>query len=153
MKLSVPDSWGTWNDPPFSEDSAPEVLYSNLFSSLAINFSSPVFAFGFEAQPGLSATELLSAYFSRAGAERSVSRDVSGNAGALLFAMRRTFRSPACSSSIPAAMISESRTCGSRKPRFRNLVRRFSFSWRSADLGYSGWGDLGASFRALARSR
>lgn len=98
MRLTVPSSWGTWNCPPATEASCPQspplnpvnlpVLWSNGATSITMTLSSTESIFGFEAQPELSDTESITAdFFDSSGTKvGSISRDVSGNGGALLFA-------------------------------------------------------------------
>ena len=94
VKLTVPINWATWNCPPATESCTPPVLWSNGASAITMNLSSAVHVFGFEAQPNLSDVEPMMAIFFGTGGQflGDISLDVSGNAGAMLFA---------ASSSIP----------------------------------------------------
>jgi hypothetical protein len=88
MRLTVPDSWNTWNTPSFTETDTPPVLWSEEATAVLLSLSVPQLVFGFEAQPDASDVETLVATFfddthSPIGA---IARDVSGNGGALLFA-------------------------------------------------------------------
>jgi hypothetical protein len=90
---TVGDDWGTWGSPPNTESSMPRVLWSgqddNFDSVTTVTFllSAPVSIFGFEAEPGLFDTYTMVATFYMGGTlEQTISRDVIGNAGALLFA-------------------------------------------------------------------
>ena len=87
-KLSVPDTWGTWNSPPATESKTPPILFSDGFSSILMGLSMPEKTFGFEAQPDLSDNEKLTATFFDSSDKTigSITLTVSGNAGALLFA-------------------------------------------------------------------
>ena len=85
LRLTVPDTWATWNSPPSTETDKPLVLFSNGAASLTLALSSPVSAFGFELQPDLSEVEPVLVTFSGPGTTISLSPD--GNAGALLFAL------------------------------------------------------------------
>lgn len=98
MRLTVPDSWGTWNTPPFTETGTPPVLWSEGASSVRMTLSAPQLVFGFEAQPNLSDIEaLMATYFDETSSPLgSIVRAVSGNGGALLFAV---------SSPIPIASV------------------------------------------------
>jgi hypothetical protein len=89
MRLTVPDSWGTWNTPPFVESSTPPVLWSEGATGVLMSLSTPQLVFGFEAQPDLSDVEtLIASFFDEHGnLLGEVVRDVSGNGGALLFAV------------------------------------------------------------------
>ena len=86
IRLTTGDTWGTWNSPPFTETDSPPVLYSNGASDVVFTLSSPEFVFGFEAQPDLSTVDLMTATFYGTGAPLSIPLNVSGNAGAVLFA-------------------------------------------------------------------
>jgi hypothetical protein len=88
MRLTVPDTWGTWNTPPFTESAQPAILWSEGATSVHMSLSAPQRVFGFEAQPDLSDVEALSAaYFDADGnLLGELVRHVSGNGGALLFA-------------------------------------------------------------------
>ena len=95
VKLTVPKHWATWNCPPATEakctkPAAPTdlpVLYSNGTPDIFMALSSSESVFGFEAQPELSDTESMTATFFDNGTNLgSINLDVSGNAGALLFA-------------------------------------------------------------------
>ena len=90
---TVGDNWASWGSPPNTESSKPRVLWSELddnfnpVTTVTFLLSRPVSIFGFEAEPGRTDTHRLTATFFMAGQlEQTVSRDVSGNAGALLFA-------------------------------------------------------------------
>ncbi len=94
VKLTVPTNWATWNCPPATDSCTPPVLWSNGASVITMNLSSAVHVFGFDAQPNLSDVEPMTAIFFGTGGQflGDISLDVSGNAGAMLFA---------ASSSIP----------------------------------------------------
>ena len=83
----VPDGWLTWSSPPFSEDSNPDVLYPVGQTALTMNLSRPVTTFGFELEPSPFAEYTFTAdfYYENTLVE-SITRQVSGNAGARLFA-------------------------------------------------------------------
>jgi hypothetical protein len=88
VKLQVPTTWGTWNCPPHTVTCTPAVLWSNGASEITMTLSRPVSVFGFEAQPDLSDVEPMTAMFFGAGDNLlgEVPLDVSGDAGALVFA-------------------------------------------------------------------
>jgi hypothetical protein len=98
MRLTVPDTWNTWNTPPDTETDTPPVLWSEGATSVLMTLSSPQLVFGFEAQPDLSDVETMIATFfdETASPIGAIVRDVSGNGGALLFA---------ASSPIPIASV------------------------------------------------
>lgn len=89
QRLTVPISWGTWNTPPATENAKPPILYSNGSADIKLTLSKPESVFGFEVQPDLSDDEWIKATFFDASNKNlgSIERDVSGNAGALLFAL------------------------------------------------------------------
>jgi hypothetical protein len=98
MRLTVPGSWGTWNCPPATEAVCPQapptnprnlpVLFTNGPETVTLTLSSAEATFGFEVQPDLSDIERITAIFFDASGMRvgTITRDVSGNGGALLFA-------------------------------------------------------------------
>jgi hypothetical protein len=95
VKLTVPKDWATWNCPPDTEAKCTKpapptnlpVLYSNTVTDLFMKLGTPQSVFGFEAQPDLSDVESMTAtFFDNTTNLGSINLDVSGNAGALLFA-------------------------------------------------------------------
>jgi PEP-CTERM motif len=84
--LTVPTTWATWASPPFTESATPRVLwYSG--SGLTLTPSFGTYIFGFEAQPNLTGLHTISVdFFSGASLIGTITRDVSGGAGARLFA-------------------------------------------------------------------
>jgi hypothetical protein len=89
LKTGASGGWGTWNSPPATENNKPKVLYSKGATDVDMTLSMPVSTFGFEAQPDLSDTEVMkAAFFDAAGDDLAdITLNVSGNAGALLFAL------------------------------------------------------------------
>jgi hypothetical protein len=90
---TVGDNWATWGSPPQTEFATPRVLWSGLddnfdpIVSVTFTLSVPVAIFGFEAEPGPTDTHTLVASFFQGGNLRAtLSLDVSGNGGAVLFA-------------------------------------------------------------------
>jgi hypothetical protein len=53
QKFSVPVTWGSWNSPPATEGSTPNVLSPFDFSitTITLSFSQPLSVFGLEAEP------------------------------------------------------------------------------------------------------
>lgn len=51
QKLTVPDSWATWGNPPYTESSTPAVLATNGNRSLTITLDKASCIFGFELEP------------------------------------------------------------------------------------------------------
>lgn len=91
VALTAPDSWGSWGAPPNTESATPRVLWSNGFTDLAFNFSSPVDLFGFEAEPNtLEVSTLVATFFNGATEVGQIPIDVDGNGGARLFAAQTT---------------------------------------------------------------
>jgi hypothetical protein len=108
---TVGDDWATWNSPPATESSTPRVLWSDLddnfnpVTTLTFSLSAPVSIFGFEAEPGPTDVHTLTANFYLSGQlQQTISRDVSGNAGALLFAATGAFDSVVLSSDADFAV-------------------------------------------------
>jgi hypothetical protein len=89
LKTGVTNGWGVWNSPPATEGNKPTVLYTKGSNDVVMTLSSPVSLFGFEAQPDLSDTETMKASYYDAGNVLlgTLTLNVSGNAGALLFAV------------------------------------------------------------------
>lgn len=83
--------WATWSVSPDSQrgsaDTLP-VLYSNWLTSVRMSLSSPVLIFGFEAEPNPGAVYSMMASFYDGGDNLlgTITRNVSGDAGARLFA-------------------------------------------------------------------
>jgi hypothetical protein len=92
QKFTAPgDDWGTWSQAPDSQRGAGDTLpvfYSNGATVLRFGLATPVNIFGFEAQPHPLATYTMVAKFYDAEDNLlgTISRDVDGYAGALLFA-------------------------------------------------------------------
>jgi hypothetical protein len=86
-KRSVPASWGTWGSPPFTEGNTPHILYTQGADALEMTLSVPSGIFGFELNPNPFAVHTYTAQF-YSGAELvgSITRDISGDAGARLLA-------------------------------------------------------------------
>jgi hypothetical protein len=81
----VGSGWSTWSSPPNSESATPRVLGAT--PQLEIQLTSPALVFGFEAEPNLFGLHSITADFFGSGVFRgSVTRNVDGNGGALLFA-------------------------------------------------------------------
>jgi hypothetical protein len=93
--LDVPDGWGSWSSPPFSESSTPRVFWTQGPSQLTITMSAPVQTFGFELQPDQAGLFSFTATFFNGPDEiGSIVRDVSGDSGARLFAGTVTGTTP-----------------------------------------------------------
>ena len=92
---TVGNNWASWGSPPDTESATPRVLWSGLDNdfnpilSVTFTFNKPVTTFGFEAQPDVLSTFPMSADFYLAGVlQQTVTRDVDGDGGALLFALQ-----------------------------------------------------------------
>lgn len=90
---TVGDNWASWGSPPNTESATPRVLWSGLddnfdpVTTVTFLLSRPVSVFGFEAEPGPTSVHTLTAsYFMQGQLLQTISRDVSGTAGAVLFA-------------------------------------------------------------------
>ena len=84
---TVPDTWATWNSPPFTESPTPRVLFSNQSNTLTMDFSKPYSIFGFEAEPESLGVSVVSvSFFNGAVLVGSISQPVDGDGGAMLFA-------------------------------------------------------------------
>jgi hypothetical protein len=85
--LDVPDGWGSWSSPPFSESDTPRVLWTQGPSQVTLSLSNAVQTFGFEAQPDQFGPFTITAnFFSGFDLVGSIVRDVDGDSGARLFA-------------------------------------------------------------------
>ena len=93
---TVPPTWATWNVPPAVETSTPRVLKTPGLGNtlLTLSFSKPLTIFGLEAEPDPnlnSPTFLVTEnFFNGATNVGSISMNVNGNGGALLFAGQAT---------------------------------------------------------------
>ncbi len=89
-KRSVPDSWGSWGSPPDTESGTPNVLFTGSATQVTVTFSSPVRIAGAEAEPDPFEVHPISADFYRpsGGLKASVTRDIDGNSGARLLAVK-----------------------------------------------------------------
>lgn len=89
LGVGVDGGWGTWNKPPATETDTPTVLYGKGANDVVMTLTKPISIFGFEAQPDLSDIEVMKAtYYDAANTSLgNVTLNVSGNVGALLFAV------------------------------------------------------------------
>jgi hypothetical protein len=88
QRLQVGSSWSTWSSPPFSEDPAPAILYSQGSTTITMDLSVPSSIVGFELEPNPFDTFTFTAEFQSGGVTIcSITRDISGNAGARLLAV------------------------------------------------------------------
>lgn len=92
LQNQVGVSWGTWNCPPFTENCAPNVLYSNGASAFTLTLTAHDNIAGFEYEPDLFQVENVSAsFFNNNGVLiDTITRAVNGSGGALLFALQDT---------------------------------------------------------------
>jgi hypothetical protein len=88
---TVPNSWGTWGSPPFTESNTPRLLTTCIGSacgnSLTITLSQPASIFGFEAEPNVFGVyNITASFYQGATLVGTISQGVDGNSGARLFA-------------------------------------------------------------------
>lgn len=91
LELSVPTSWATWNSPPFTESSTPNVLYTQGSTTLTLTLASGKFnTAGFELEPDLRQLEDVQVSFFNQNNQliATIDRMVNGDGGALLFALQ-----------------------------------------------------------------
>jgi len=86
--LSVPGGgWATWSLPPFSESATPRVLYTRGLSTVDLTFDTPLLTFGVEMEPNSFSTfPMLATFFDGAAVVGTIPIDITGAAGARLFA-------------------------------------------------------------------
>jgi PEP-CTERM motif len=91
-EVNVPNSWATWNCPPFTESCTPNALWNQGFSTLTLTLTAQDNVAGFELEPDNFAVETVDAsFFNQNGALiATITRDVNGSGGALLFALADT---------------------------------------------------------------
>jgi hypothetical protein len=91
-KVSVSGgTWGTWGSPPDTESATPDALWlSDGSTSLTVTFSEPVRIAGAEAEPDPFGVHPFAAAFTRpgGGTKVTIARDIDGNAGARLLAVK-----------------------------------------------------------------
>jgi hypothetical protein len=105
-KRSVPNSWASWGSPPDTESATPNILYSAGATGATVDFGKKVKTGGFELEPDQFLVETFTVEFHK-GANGSgavvgtVTRDVNGSFGALLFGgkAKKGFKSAVISSS------------------------------------------------------
>ena len=86
---NVPNSWATWNCPPFTESCTPNVLYTNGATTLTITSSAGQNTLGFELEPDQFQQENVTATFHASdGATFILGLQPNGSGGALLFAVQ-----------------------------------------------------------------
>jgi len=90
-QVQVPPSWATWNSPPASESSTPNVLWGVDASTLTLTLSGSNNTAGFELEPDAFAAETVNvSFFNGATLIDTISLNPNGNGGALLFALTDT---------------------------------------------------------------
>lgn len=87
---SVPGSWATWNCPPATQSCTPNVLVNQGFNTLTITVSDHENTIGFELEPDNFAVETVQAVFHGTGGDFTLTLNVNGSGGALLFAVTDT---------------------------------------------------------------
>ncbi len=79
--------WTTWGAPPATESSTPRVLSSDTSNSVTVSFSRPTATFGVEMEPfDFGSHSMTATFFEGTTQIGSITQDVEGDAGALLFA-------------------------------------------------------------------
>jgi hypothetical protein len=88
-QYSVPGSWSTWNCPPATESCTPNVLYAS-GHGLMLGLQPTYNTAGFELEPDPRSVQTFSASFFNqyASVIATITLNVNGNAGALLFALQ-----------------------------------------------------------------
>jgi hypothetical protein len=87
LPLTVGAGWATWGSPPDTEQDNPRVWWTQGATTLELDFSAPVTAWGFEAQPNPFAVfDITADFYDGATLLGSITRSVSGDGGARLFA-------------------------------------------------------------------
>ena len=95
LESNVPNTWATWNSPPFVESSTPNVLFAPGVFSYTMNISGTSNIVGFELEPDLFQQDMVTVTFHSAdGASFPITLFPNGSAGALLFAAENTSGSP-----------------------------------------------------------
>ena len=86
---NVPNSWATWNCPPFTESCTPNVLFTNGATTLTITALDAQNTLGFELEPDQFQAELVQAIFHASdGMSFELDLTPNGSAGALLYAVQ-----------------------------------------------------------------
>ena len=87
---TVPATWLTWGSPPDTETNTPRALYNSV-NTLTLTLSQSVVTFGVEAESASFSTLGYTAdFYNGATLVGSVSRNITGNAGARLLAASAT---------------------------------------------------------------
>ncbi len=86
---NVPNSWATWNCPPFTESCTPNVLWNEGFSTLTITTSDQQNILGFELEPDqFQQEDVMATFHASDGASFTLDLMPNGSAGALLYAVQ-----------------------------------------------------------------
>jgi len=96
-KLSVPVTWPNWGPPPDTESPTPNVLFTQTATTLTITYNFGVRTGGFEAQPVGTGTHTFTTEFYSGNNGTgtllgTITRDISGNAGARLLGAHCKFK-------------------------------------------------------------
>jgi hypothetical protein len=137
VALTTPTTWSSWGAPPFTETATPRVLWTDAFTSLTLTSSTPVFTFGFEAQPNSDTfVSMTATYFNNNTQVGQITQSVNGNAGARLFGgtSDTPFNRVVVSSTVDFA-IAQIRASPSVVPEPTSLVQLASASL----LGVAAW--------------
>lgn len=84
---TVGTTWNTWGNPPSTEGATPRVLYGGNQTTVTFDFSTPLTAFGLEAEPRIFNTfSFTMSFYSGAELVGQIVRAINGNSGARLLA-------------------------------------------------------------------
>ena len=78
--------WGTWASPPNTESATPRVLAAVNATTLTLTLSAPASTFGFEVEPNAGTVLITATFMNGSTVVGTVSRTITGTAGALLAA-------------------------------------------------------------------
>ena len=85
---NVPTGWMTWGAPPQTEGASPVTLWTNGPSTMTLTLATAEETFGFELEPDVFGVDPVSAtFYNGATVLDTISLNVNGNGGALLFGL------------------------------------------------------------------
>lgn len=85
---TVPTSWSTWGFPPNTESATPRVLWTEGIEAMTLTLALPSEIVGFEAEPDFLGVRKFSvSFFEGTSLAATITTDVDGFAGAMLFAV------------------------------------------------------------------
>ncbi|MDP3853922.1 MAG: PEPxxWA-CTERM sorting domain-containing protein [Phenylobacterium sp.] len=114
---TVGSGWATWGSPPDTEGSTPKIVYTSGQTSITFLSSGPMSVFGFEAEGNpFDFRNFTVDYYLGGVLQGSISRSISGNAGARLLAASGTFDKAVVSSDVDFAFAQVRYSLGSAVP-------------------------------------